>query len=82
MAGEAGLVSYSTRPVGLAGDPRRLQHFVVTPRAVYDGQNQRVKDGEIVAHGSLTADENRLITVKRFLVTAAGNRLILKPRQP
>lgn len=59
--------------------PRRLQHFVVTPGAQYDWENQRVTDGLVVAKGTVTADDHGLITVPGFAVTQAGNRLTIQP---
>jgi pimeloyl-ACP methyl ester carboxylesterase len=60
--------------------PRRLQAFAVTPGTSYTWENRRASDNHLVAHGTVTADASGLITVKKFLVTTEGNRLILKPQ--
>jgi hypothetical protein len=60
--------------------PRRLQQFVVTPGKTYTWENRTVSTNEQVASGTVTADENGLITVTGFQVSPAGNRLILAPQ--
>lgn len=57
--------------------PRRVQHFVVTPGAVYRWRNE-ARDGSIVASGTATADRDGLVTVEAFLVTPDGNRLVIE----
>ena len=59
--------------------PRRLQHFRVTPGARYDWENRQVKDGALIASGTVTADSYGLVTIPKFTISAGGNRLILKP---
>ncbi len=58
--------------------PRRLQKFVVKPGAVYEWENFRVRSGKLTDQGTVTADENGLLTVQQFKVSPTGNRLVLK----
>ena len=59
--------------------PRRLQHFVVTPDAIYHWQNMDIKTNRVIAAGTVKADDHGLLVVPHFAVTATGNRLIITP---
>jgi pimeloyl-ACP methyl ester carboxylesterase len=59
--------------------PRRVQHFVIRAGMTYRWENRRVRDGELVASGQVTADSNGVLTVPNFQVSPAGNRLIISP---
>ena len=57
--------------------PRRLQQFLIHTDVVYTWENRRVSDNALVANGTVTADEDGLITVTGFAVSPSGNRLII-----
>jgi len=57
--------------------PRRLQKFIISPGIQYDWKNIRIKDGLLINQGTVKADAMGLVTVKRFLVSPTGNRLVL-----
>jgi pimeloyl-ACP methyl ester carboxylesterase len=67
----------------LAGDqtvdvtPRRLQQFTIEPGKVYAWQNIRLSDNAVIQQGTVTADQDDLITVAGFIVNEDGNRLII-----
>src|SRR5262249_10494496 len=61
--------------------PRRLQQFVVTPGQAYRWENHRVSDFGLTASGTVTADQNGLVTIANMEITGDGNRLILVPNQ-
>ncbi len=66
----------STQTVDIT--PRRVQHFVVTPGAVYRWRNE-ARDGSVIDFGTVVADRDGLVTVEAFLVTPDGNRLVIEP---
>jgi hypothetical protein len=57
--------------------PRRIQNFPVTRGTNYKWANIDVASGSTVASGSIVPDENRLITVEQFGISATGNRLVI-----
>jgi hypothetical protein len=59
--------------------PRRLQAFTVTPGATYAWSNLQLPEEEAIQGGLVTADDDGLLLVGGFLVTKAGNRLVLEP---
>ena len=58
--------------------PRRLQQFGVTSGSAYRWQNIPLDGGDPIQQGTITADGDGLITVKGFLITPEGNRLIIQ----
>jgi hypothetical protein len=67
------------QPVTVDVAPRRLQKFAVQAGAAYRWQNRRLSDDVLVASGIVTATATNSLVVPAFLVTPAGNRLILRP---
>ncbi|MBE0699378.1 MAG: hypothetical protein IH586_20845 [Anaerolineaceae bacterium] len=65
----------SGQPLTVDITPRRLQRFQVTPGKNYTWQNIRISDRKIIAEGTLTPDENGLLTVPAVEVTPGGIRL-------
>lgn len=75
-----GLLDCGTgRNVTLDVTPRRLQHFKMFPLTQYDWQNIQLSNGKSVAEGTIMSDKNGLITIKTFMVSPEGNRLMIKP---
>ena len=77
--GSLDCVGEGRQPLTVNITPRRLQQFKVIPGATYDWQNRSVKNNELVAEGTVTADADGLITVKDFEITPSGNRLSIVP---
>jgi pimeloyl-ACP methyl ester carboxylesterase len=59
--------------------PRRLQQFIVEPGRLYTWQNVRLGDNAVIQEGTVSADQDHLITVPDFAVSESGNRLIIRP---
>ena len=57
--------------------PRRVQNFVFVPGMRYDWKNVEVASGKIIAQGTVSADSMGLVTIKKFVVSPTGNRLII-----
>jgi len=55
---------------------RRLQKFVVSKKYSYYYQNVETK-GHVLQDGYLDADNFNLLTLRRFLITSNGNKLII-----
>ncbi len=71
----------SLRPVGepitLTVDVtlRRVQTFRVLPGALYRWENWRLADGQLVASGTVMADETGLLSVPGICISPSGNRV-------
>ena len=59
--------------------PRRLQQFTVEPGRVYTWQNIRLSGNVVIQEGTITADQDNLLTVAGLAVSEGGNRLIIRP---
>jgi hypothetical protein len=60
--------------------PRRTQQFHPIPGGVYQWQNRRCSDNELIDHGTVIADANGLVTIPHFNVSSRGNRLLIDPQ--
>ena len=58
--------------------PRRLQQFTIEPGRTYTWQNIRLSDNAVIQEGTVTADQDDLITVLGFAVSESGNRLVIR----
>jgi len=59
----------------------RLQQFKVDPKARYTWVNRKVRTGQVLQSGQITADARGLLTVTSFMLDKdpTGNKLIITP---
>jgi hypothetical protein len=60
--------------------PRRLQQFTPEPGRLYVWQNVMLSDDTVVQEGTVTPDQDGLLTVISFAVSEGGNRLMIRPQ--
>ncbi len=59
--------------------PRRLQKLIVAQRVMYRFEVRRVSDGVVIQSGTVTPDEDAVLTVRRVNVLQGGSRLRVYP---